>query len=86
MPTPYSLTRYQTINALDENFLHLIGKGIIPVHLLDWKVYYEAYLKESENLHTSYSGRQKTMAAAIVADEFDISRRTMFNVIAFMEG
>lgn len=80
------MTRYQTITALGDNFLSLMGKGIIPVHLLDWKVYYEAYLKEAENLHTRYAGRQKTMAAAIVADEFDISRRTMFNIIAFMEG
>jgi hypothetical protein len=81
-----AMTRYQTITSLGDSFLSLMGKGIIPVHLLDWKVYYEAYLKEAENLHTKYTGRQKTMAAAIVADEFDISRRTMFNVIAFMEG
>lgn len=80
------MTRYQTITALGESFLTLMGKGLIPVHLLDWKVYYEAYIKESENLHNRYTGRQKTMAAAIVADEYQISTRTLFNIIAFMEG
>lgn len=80
------MTRYETILGLGPDFMKLMGKNIIPVHILDWKVYYEAYLKEAEALSARYTRSQKTIAARIVADEYKISPRTMFNVIAFMEG
>jgi hypothetical protein len=81
-----AMTRYETIQGLGDDFMKLMARNIIPVHILDWKVYYEAYLKEAEALNTRYTKRQKTIAARIVADEYKISPRTMFNVIAFMEG
>jgi hypothetical protein len=49
-------------------------------------VYYEAYLKQTELLLKEYGKPKKTWAAGMVADEYNISERTMFNVIAFMEG
>ena len=73
------MTRYETITNLGDNFIKLMGKSLIPIHILDWKVYYEAYLKESESL-------KKTQAASNVAESYKISERTMFNIIAFMES
>ena len=81
-----AMTRYETITSLGDDFMKLMGKNLIPVHILDWKVYYEAYVKELEALSNRYNSRQKTIAARIVADEYRISQRTIFNVIAFMEG
>lgn len=73
------MTRYETIKDLGEDFLKLINFGLIPVTILDWKVYYEAYTQEVKHY-------KKTEAALTVAAQYDISRRQMFRVIDFMEG
>lgn len=80
------MSRYETISNLGDDLIKLMGKGIIPVHILDWKVYYEAYVKQKESLLKEYGKPRKTWAAGMVADEYDISERTMFSVISFMEG
>lgn len=80
------MTRYETILNLGDDFIKLMGKNLIPVHVLDWKVYYEAYLKEAEILCKKYGKPKKTRAAGIVADDYKISERNMFYIISFMEG
>ena len=80
------MTRYETIINLGDEFIKLMDKNLIPIHILDWKVYYEAYLKQTELLLKQYGKPRKTWAAGMVADDYQISERTMFNVIAFMEG
>ena len=80
------MTRYETILNLGDNFIKLMGKSLIPVHVLDWKVYYEAYLKQAEITAKEYGKPKKTLAAALTAETYSISERSMFNVIAFMEG
>lgn len=80
------MTRYDTINALGDNFIKLMGKSLIPIHILDWKVYYEAYLKEQEHQKKHFTKVRKTNVVATVADNYNISERSMFSVIAFMEG
>lgn len=79
------MTRYETITGLGDNFVKLMGKRLIPIHILDWKVYYEAYLKESEVLKAK-GKLVKTQAASNVAESYKITERTMFNIIAFMES
>jgi poly-beta-hydroxyalkanoate depolymerase len=81
-----TMTRYETIVNLGDNFIKLMGKSLIPVHVLDWKVYYEAYLKQAEAVTRQYGKPKKTLAAALTAETYSISERSMFNVIAFMEG
>lgn len=80
------MTRYETILSLGDDFIKLMGKNIIPVHILDWKVYYEAYLKEKDVLEKTYGKNKKTRAATVVADTFKISERNIFKIIAYMEG
>ena len=80
------MTRYETITALGDDFVKLISKGLVPVHLLDWKVYYEAYLKEAENYRQKHGKVRKTHVAYTIADDFKISERSIFTVIAFMES
>ena len=81
-----SMTRYETITSLGDNFIKLMGKSLIPVHILDWKVYYEAYLKQAQLLCKEHGKPKKTKAAGITAAMYNISDRSMFSIIAFMEG
>ena len=79
------MTRYQILTNLGDDLIKLMAKNIIPVHILDWKVYYEAYLREMEA--TGKSGRtKKTRAAGIVAENYKLSERNVFKIIAYMEG
>jgi len=80
------MNRYETILSLGDNFIKLMGKSLIPVHVLDWKVYYEAYLKQTELLNKQYGKPKKTWAAGMVAEEYKISERQMFKIISFMEN
>jgi hypothetical protein len=80
------MTRYETIINLGDDFIKLMGKSLIPVHVLDWKVYYEAYLKETELQRQRTGKTRKTLAACMVAETYSISERNVFNIIAFMEG
>lgn len=80
------MTRYQTITSLGDNLLKLISKKLIPIHILDWKVYYEAYLAEKERSVNSRVKSNKTQIIYDLAGRFNITERTLYNVIAFMEG
>lgn len=80
------MTRYQTILNLKDDFVKLIAKGIVPVHLLDWKVYYEAYLKEVEDYRQKHGKVRKTHVACSVADNYKISERQIYTIISFMES
>lgn len=80
------MNRYETIVSLGENFMKLMGKNLIPIHILDWKVYYEAYLKEMEYQKKHFKKPRKTHAAGVVAEQYKITERTMFNIISFMES
>jgi len=63
-----------------------MGKSLIPVHVLDWKVYYEPYLKQTETVTSQYGKLKKTPAADLTAETYSVSESSMFTVIAFMEG
>ncbi len=80
------MTRYETITGLGAEFMKLTGKGLIPLHILDWKVYYESYLEEMEYQRRHFKKPRKTAAAGTVAERYRITERTVFNIIAFMEG
>ncbi|WP_159799245.1 hypothetical protein [Flavobacterium sp. MK4S-17] len=80
------MNRYETIISLGEAFMKLINKGLIPIHILDWKVYYEAYVEEMEYQKKYFNKPKKTSAAGITAEKYKVTERTIFNVIAFMEN
>jgi len=73
------MSRYETITTLGDEFIKLMSKSLIPVHILDWKVLYEAYLIERTKC-------KKTEAIEIVCAQYDVSRRQMFYIVEFMEG
>lgn len=73
------MSRYETITSLGDDFLKLINAGIVSVHLLDWKVCYEAYLQYMEK-------EKHSEAINLVAAHFDVSRRQTERIIAYMKG
>lgn len=79
------MTRYETIVSLKDDFIKLMGKNLIPVHILDWKTYYESYLQEIDYQKKNYTKPIKEEAVMTVATRYDISRRSMYYVISFME-
>lgn len=80
------MTRYETIVSLGDEFLKLVNSGLIPVTLLDWKVYYENYKHQFELQKKNFKKPLKHEAMHIAADNFDISKRHMQRVVTFMEG
>lgn len=80
------MTRYETIVNLGDEFLKLINTGIIPVTILDWKVYYEKYNQQFEIQKRSFRRPSKHEAMHMAALHFDISKRHMERVVTFMEG
>jgi len=57
--------------------------NFVPMHILDYKVYYEAYL---ENMRLqNITGKAKTSKAiSDVSGKYDISRRQMERIVKFM--
>jgi len=61
----------------DMTFLMLIKKGIIPLSILDKKVYYERYLYERKTHDAS-------QAITNVTEEYHVSERTVYRAIKLM--
>ena len=74
------VSTYEIIKDIEEKdfFLTLVKRGVVPLSILDKKVYYERYLLELET---------KSQAQAILSasDEFRVSDNTIRRAIKFME-
>ena len=79
------MTTYQTILNLGDNLLLLMNKSIIPITVLDYKVYYEAYLQQVEIQSGKDKKIKKIDIVSTVAENFKVSERLIYKVIAFME-
>ena len=71
------MNRYEIICKLDKNFLILINKGLLPVHLLAWKTIYETYLKEIKN-------NKKMVTYLYLSDYYNLSEPQIRNIVKFM--
>lgn len=61
----------------DLSFLMLLKKGIIPISILDKKVYYERFLYERKT-------HKKMQSITNVAEEYGISEKTVQRAIKLM--
>ncbi len=61
----------------DLNFLILLRKGVIPLAVLDKKVYYEYYLNQQQKVN-------RPQAITNTAEEYHVSERTIIRAIDFM--
>ena len=72
------------IDVLEENkdsklFLTLLRVGVIPISILDRKVYYEFYLEQLK-----VNGKMQSIQNT--CEEFNISQKTVYNAINLMES
>lgn len=73
------MNRYEIICKLDKDFLILINKGLLPVHLLAWKTIYEAYVNEMKR-------NKKMITYLYLADFFNLSETQIRNIVKFMSS
>ena len=71
---------YELITKIenDSTFLNLLRKGLIPLSVLDRKCYYERYTLELKT-------NTKMQSISNAAEEYNVSERTIYNAIKFME-
>ena len=78
------------IEILKENednqlFLSLMRVGVIPLSIMDRKVYYEYYMAQCEDLK-KLTKSYKMLAVQNTMDEYHISQTTVYNSIKLMES
>lgn len=73
------VNRYQIIKALGSDFEDLVILDIITGKMNAWLQFYEEYLI---NLRTT---KNKRISVRNVADENNMSERTLYKIITFME-
>jgi len=67
-------------------FLTLLRKGVIPISLMDRKVYYLFYISQCEILKKK-TDKYKMEAIQNTMEEFNIkSEKTIYNAISLMES
>ena len=73
------LTTYEILISFENNlsFLNLLKKGVIPLSVLDKKVYYEYYLNERKTTN-------KAQSITNTSEEYKVSERTIIRAIDFM--
>ena len=73
------VSRHELIEQMGDNFLYYVQMGLIPVSMTMWKAVYEAYKKELGTV-------KKSQAVSNVANDYDLQRRQVYNIIKFMSA
>ena len=74
------MNNYIFIKSINEKlYLELIKRGIIPIHIMDYVLIYETYLKELEN-------NKPTVSVTYISEKFNCSESKIWNVIKFMNN
>lgn len=71
-------------NEKNPLFLSLLSKGVIPLSVLDKKVYYEFYKLQCQELESESRKGWKMDAITITAEEFNVSENTIYRAIKTM--
>lgn len=72
------MNNYTFIKSINEKlYLELIKRGVIPIHIMDYVLIYETYLKELEN-------NKPTISVTYISEKFNCSESKIWNIIKFM--
>lgn len=72
------MNNYIFIKSINEKlYLELIKRGIIPIHIMDYVLIYETYLKELEQ-------NKPTVSVTYISEKFNCSESKIWNIIKFM--
>jgi len=74
------MNNYTFIKSINEKlYLELIKRGVIPIHIMDYVLIYETYLKELEN-------NKPTISVTYISEKFNCSESKIWNIIKFMNS
>lgn len=74
------MNNYTFIKSINEKlYLELIKRGVIPIHIMDYVLIYETYLKELEN-------NKPTVSVTYISEKFNCSESKIWNIIKFMNN
>lgn len=74
------MNNYIFIKSINEKlYLELIKRGIIPIHIMDYVLIYETYLKELEK-------NKATVSVTYISEKFNCSESKIWNIIKFMNS
>ena len=72
------MNNYTFIKSINEKlYLELIKRGVIPIHIMDYVLIYETYLKELET-------NKPTISVTYISEKFNCSESKIWNIIKFM--
>lgn len=83
------MVAYELIQKLEQldYFDQLLKGGIIPMHLIDYKMIYEFYVNELNTLKKiRWVKNTKRQAIENTAGEYNISERTVYEIIKKMKS
>jgi len=73
------MNNYDFINKIGtETFIQLVQRGLIPIHIMDYKSIYETYLNEMLR-------HKKSISILYCAEHYNVHENTIRNIIKFME-
>lgn len=73
------MENYNFIKSIpQEQFLQMVRRGIIPVHIMDWITMYEYYLHELKS-------NEKRVSIQSTSEYFNCSEKTVYNIINFLK-
>jgi len=74
------MNNYTFIKSINEKlYLELIKRGVIPIHIMDYVLIYETYLKELET-------NKPTISVTFISEKFNCSESKIWNIIKFMNS
>lgn len=74
------MNNYTFIKSINEKlYLELIKRGVIPIHIMDYVLIYETYLKELEK-------NKATVSVTYISEKFNCSESKIWNIIKFMNS
>lgn len=73
------MENYEFIKSIPQDqFLQMVRRGIIPVHIMDWITMYEFYLNELKS-------NEKRISLQSAVEYYNCSEVTMYRIIKFMK-
>lgn len=71
-------TNYEFLNKIDQSlYLELIKRGVIPINIMTYRTIYDAYLNELDK-------NKKSVAITFCAEKYNVTEKTIYNIINFM--
>lgn len=73
------MVNYEFLKSMDQKqFIEMVKRGIISVHVMDYVTVYEFYINELKT-------NSKTVSIISTAEKFNCHENTIYNIIKFLQ-